>query len=256
MSYVIGTCAHILIDGHDFSADHHTLGVNYGSEMQDCTTFGQGTRVYRGGLKTASVSGEAYLNLASSGIEAVLFGNIDNVAGKLATVFVDGIETGSTYKTGTGLLSVQSQFNTGAQVGTLIPLSVQLDAAGTAVKATVLENFLSTALSTGANNGGAVGYVHCSTGEKLYAGWHVTAVSTGLASSVSAVIQAASSSGFASSNTRISFSALDNKGSAVATPVASSALSTDQPWLRAVITVSTGSSTGAVANGLIWAGIQ
>ena len=42
----------------------------------------------------------------------------------------------------------------------------------------------------------------------------------------------------------------------VATPVAASALSTDQPWYRSRITVSTGSSTGPTPNGLIWMSIE
>jgi len=251
----VATCSHIFVGGFEFSSDFHTLAVNYGSASQDKTTFGSDTRTFKGGLKTAQMSGTAYLNLGSSGVEAVLFSNVAT-DGTPATVFLHGIDVGSTNLTGHGFASVQSQFNPGPQVGVLIPLAVQMDAAGTLARVTVLEDFRSTAGSTDGLTSGAVNLIHCSTGEKLYGGWHITALTTGLANSISAIIEAASSSGFASSTTRMTFTGRTEKGAQVPTAIEASALSTDQPFIRSVITTTTGTSTGASANGLIWAAIQ
>lgn len=251
----IATCAHLLLGAYEVSADFAELGVNYGSESQDATTFGQNTRINKGGLKTASFPGSGYLNLTSSGVEAVLFNTL-GLDGTPATVFVHGITVGSTVETGYAMPVLEPKLDLGENIGVLLPFSMELVSAGNLVRAIPLANFLDTALSTGVTVGSAFNLGHAATSEQLYAGWHVTALSTGLAASISAIVEAASSSGFGTASTRISFSALTCKAGVWATPITPNALSTDQPWYRTRITQSTGSSTGAASNGLLWMAIQ
>lgn len=248
---VIYTCAHILIDAYDISAQMTDVTVNYGSESLDATTMGGTARKHKGGLKTSQISGAGYVNLGSSLSDAILFANVgtDDV---LATVFLDGIPTASTVD-GFAMGSVLVNYTHGGSVGTLLPFDISMDARDELVQPAVTDNALSTVWSTGTTNGSAVNVTHCSTAERLYAGFHVTALSTSIVGNgVSAVIQAASSSGFTTSNNRISFSAQTCKKGTFATPIASGSLSTDQPWFRSVVTVATGTSTGYTANGLIW----
>ncbi|MCR4375679.1 MAG: hypothetical protein NUW22_12600 [Acidobacteria bacterium] len=254
MSFVIATCSHLLVGGYDISGDLTGLDVSYTSEGQDATTMGHDTRRVVGGLKTSAIAARGYLNLGSSQNEPVLFDNV-GVDGTLVTAFLDGITTGSTTAVGYGMGTMQGSLNIGVNIGALVPFDLAAMNGSLLVKAVPLENWLSTALSTDLATGDSFNLGGAATSEQLYAGFHVTAVSTSLAGSVSAIIQAASSSGFGTANTRVSFSALSTKGGTLATPIAPSALSTDQPWYRSRITTTTGTSTGSASNGLIWMAI-
>lgn len=245
-----------LIENHlDVGADLHTLQINFSAEMLDATTFGSTTRKHQGGLKDASIDVNGYVNLASSQSDPVLFAET-GAGARLVSAWTKPITIPSTNETGVGMNAVGEGYTFGGQVGTLLPFTFTVQSESDLVRTIALDNALSTAWSTDANTGTAVNVVHCTTAEKLYAGFHVTAFSTGLNGSISAVIQAASSSGFATSNNRISFTAMTCKAGVWATPIAASALSTDQPFLRSVVTVSSATSTGATANGVIWAAIQ
>src|SRR3990167_2437277 len=121
---ILFSCAHILSGGYDFSTDFFELQVNYGSEANDKTTFGQSFRVSQGGLKTATLAGKGYLNLNASQNEPVLWGRIGSTADEPVTVFRDGITVGSTQNSGYGMGAVQTQFNAGTNVGSLLPFDV------------------------------------------------------------------------------------------------------------------------------------
>ena len=257
MAHAIASCAHVLLGGYDFSADFAEIGINYGSESKDATTMGQGTRINKGGLKTAEFSGAGYLNLTASGNESILFGNV-GVDATIVTVFPHGINAGSTVESGYGMGTVEPSLGLGNNIGELLPFSLGAISAGTLVKSIPIGNALSTALTTEAASQTQTAYNlgHAATSEQLFGGWHVTALTTGFAATVSAIIQAASSSGFPVATTRMSFTALSTKGAAMPTAIQPSALSTDMPWYRAVFTVSTGTSTGASANALLWMAVQ
>ena len=258
MSRVIYSCAHLLIDGLDASADLNSLTVNYGSESKDITTMGNDTRISKGGLKTGSIDAAGLLNLGSSLIDEVLWGKIGETDVVVA-VFPVGINAGSTSLTGEAMGSVPNTLAIGGAVGEILPFSVTFGPSSDIVKAVVIEDFNSTAASTDGVTSASVNLVHCSTGEKLYAGWQVNGLTTSLGSSISAIIEAASSSGFgvgSTGQTLVTFGALSTKAGVVATPIAASAMSTDQPFLRAVITPSTGTSTCSNGTGYVWAGIQ
>lgn len=250
----VQTGTKMLVGSNDIGADLHTMTVNHASEVLDQTTFGSTTRNHLGGLFVTSIDAQGYVNLGSSLSDPVLFGRVSLPT--LVSVWPTGIQVGSTMQTGRGMNAVIANYDFGGSVGALLPFTFKAESESDLVRMVTLDNALSTAWSTDSNTSGAAPLAHCSTGERLFAGLHVTALSTSLGATISCVIQAASSSGFASSSTRVTFAAQSCKAGTFATPIAASALSTDQPFLRSVITVSTGSSTGAVANGVIWVGVQ
>lgn len=117
------------------------------------------------------------------------------------------------------------------------------------VRAVPIANFLNTALSTSQS----IGYSTAppNAGETLYAALHLTAVSTGR--TFLARVQSASSSGFGTLTTEITFaltSAIGSTWQSAASP------STDRPWRRLTVTLSTASSTAGTWNGLAWVGFR
>ena len=123
------------------------------------------------------------------------------------------------------------------------------------VRAVALRDFRATAnaLSTTAN-GAAIGTFSPVSGEKLYGALHVMATSTQRAFLMT--IQSATSSGFTTPTTRISFTdPVGARSGEWATPVAG--LSTDIKYWRASWTLSTvGLTTGGTWTGFVWMGIQ
>jgi hypothetical protein len=261
---VVYTCGHCLIDGYDFSSQFTDLTVNRSSENLDVSTMGTGTRKHKGGVRDASIAGKGYVDLESSGLDPVIFGK-DGADATLVTAFVNGIpnvacSTGGGYS----VSGVSVKYVMGGSYGALLPFELDAKSQSDLVQVAVLHNCLTTgygscALST---DGITEVTVPMSTdgigaSEKLYAGFHITTLSTGIVGNgISAVIAAASSSGFGTSSNRITFTAKTCKSGTWATPIAKSALSTDQPFWRAMVTVATGTSTGYTGTGLIWASIQ
>lgn len=256
------TCAHVLLGGYDLSSQFTELLVNRTSESLDRSTMGSGTKKFKGGVKVSSMSGKGLVNLESSVMDEVVFGTIGG-SDILATSFVNGIPvvTSST-EGGFAMLAANMTYVMGTSYGSLLPFNLDLQSRSDLVRAVVLHNCLSTsygscAWTTDANVGVAVplSTAGIAASEQLYGGMHITTLSTAIVGNgISAVIAAASSSGFATSSTRITFAARTCKSGAWATPIAKSALSTDQPFVRAVITVATGTSSGYTGTGLIWVG--
>lgn len=118
------------------------------------------------------------------------------------------------------------------------------------VRAVPLKNFLATALSTTAV-GTAYSTAAPVSGQKVYGGMHLTAVSTGR--TLIMTIQSASSSGFAAITTEITFALTSQIGS---TWQSLDAPSTDRAWRRANWTLSTAASTAGTWTGLTWVGLQ
>ena len=120
------------------------------------------------------------------------------------------------------------------------------------VRAIPLKNFLVTAISTTAN-GTAFDLGQVSSSQSLYGALHLmTAAST--ARALSMTIQSATSSGFTTPTTRITFTLSSARGSTWALPV--SGLSTDPKFWRAAWTLSTAISTEGAPTGLVWMGIE
>lgn len=120
------------------------------------------------------------------------------------------------------------------------------------IRAIALKNFLTNSLSTtDASTGSIYSTVAPTSGQTLYAAMHLTAVSTGRTFVMT--IQSASSSGFGTKTTEVSFtltSAIGSTWASLASP------STDRPWRRANWTLSTAASTAGSWNGLVWFGLR
>jgi hypothetical protein len=252
---VVLTCAHLLIGGYDFSAQFNDLNVNVGSESLDMSTFGSDYRKHKGGVQTAGITANGFLNLGSSLVDPVIYGTVGG-GEKIITAFFNGVTVGSTYAAfGFGAINVK--YNLGGTFGSLLAFDIDGQSATKMVEAVVLDTKLSADWTT-ASTGGTV-LVFCTSGDKkLYGGFHVTSLSTALCT-ISGIIAANSSSGYTAANpngsTRITFSAQSCKDGTFATPVLGSALSTEQPFYRSVITLST-ASAGGTARGVIYMGIE
>lgn len=253
---VVLTCAHLLIGGYDFSAQFNELNTNVGSESLDMSTFGSEYRKHKGGVQTASIQAKGFLNLGSSLVDPVIYGSI-GVDDKIVTAFFDGVTVGSTFSA-YGMGAINVKYMLGGTFGSLLTFDVDAQSRTKLVQAVVLDTALNNNWTT-QSTGGTV-LVFCTSGDKtLYGGFHITALSTSLCT-ISGVIAANSSSGYTVSNpngtTRITFSAQSCKDGTFATPISGATLSTDQPFYRSVITVSTGTSGGGTARGVIYMGIE
>lgn len=122
------------------------------------------------------------------------------------------------------------------------------------VRVTALKDFRGTALSTtDVSTAHQVGAL--TTGQKFYAGLHLTSASLGTTARMLLMsVQSATASGFGSPTTRASFSISTSEGAEWATPVGS--LSTEITWWRASWTLSTAASTGGTWRGLVYMGIK
>lgn len=145
MATILYRNAILLVNGQDFNGALHELAIEYGAEMLDETTFGDDTRVNRGGLYTGSMSGKGFFD-GAVGIDVVLFRNLGDgtsvvanpaVAGTtvledvIIVVFPDGITEGST-TTGRGyaLKGALDTFNLGGSVGALLDITFSAQSRG------------------------------------------------------------------------------------------------------------------------------
>lgn len=122
------------------------------------------------------------------------------------------------------------------------------------VRITALKDFRNTGLST-TDQTTAYQLGALTTGQKVYAGLHLTSASLGTTARMLVFsIQSATASGFGSPTTRAQFTRSTEHGAEWATPAGG--LSTEHSWWRAVWTLSTAASTGGVWKGLVYMGIK
>lgn len=121
------------------------------------------------------------------------------------------------------------------------------------VRAVPLKSFLDSALSTSIA-GTAYTTDAPVSGQSYYAGLHFTSAPASTARICRVTIQAASSSGFSLLTTEIEFTLSGtSEGS---TWYRNTAPSTDRPWRRAFLTMSTAASTAGTWKGHVWGGIR
>lgn len=263
---IVVSNAKLLFGPYDLGGDSKAITLNLSSAMLDNTSFppsgSSGTVAISrvAGLHDASLTANGYLNLTSSGTDATIFPFLGSTD-PLVTAFPNGITVGSTtVGAGYALQGGVSKFTPlSGNVGQLLPFTVDVQGATQVARVTALYDATPVAntLSSGITTGTAYQPVSTITStQSVYGGFHVTALSTTLAATISAVIQAATSSGFSSPTSVITFGAQSCKYGTWATPVAGNTLSTNLLFWRTQITVSTGTSTGAQANGLVWYAIQ
>lgn len=112
----------ILVNGSLLSANFNEFGVEYGAETLDETSFGDTTRINKGGLLIATMTGRGFLEFGESSVEEVLF-DLVGVDGTVICVFADGVTEGTTTDKGFAMRGVLSELNIGSAVGTLLPFT-------------------------------------------------------------------------------------------------------------------------------------
>ena len=117
----------IVVDGSDLTAELNELSIEYGAEMLDGTTFGNDTRVSKGGLLTASISVAGLATFGSLLAEDVLFDRTGDDETIIA-VFPAGITEGD--NTGYAMQGTVADFTLGGAVGALTPFSASFNHQG------------------------------------------------------------------------------------------------------------------------------
>lgn len=109
----------ILVDGYDLSGDHNSIGVEMKAEMLDETSFGDSTRMHKGGLVTTDINGKGFWNSGAGGVDRILF-DIVGTDDKIITVFPDGIVEGTSTLMGFAMLGVVDHYNVAGEIGALL----------------------------------------------------------------------------------------------------------------------------------------
>jgi len=134
MATVVYTNAKIFIGGYDLSADHSELGLDYASELQDVTTFGQDTRIKTGGLETASVSGNGFWNGGTNNADQAFFNFVSATGGEYSNpplvLFGNGITEGAELGAGYAMKATIANYNIGNTVGDMLTFDITAESAG------------------------------------------------------------------------------------------------------------------------------
>ena len=125
---MILTDAKLFYGGYDFSGVHNECSVDYASEMQDVTTFGDDTRKNTGGLTTASMSGSGLWRGGTRNIDDIIFNQVGSDIEPLA-VFATLTEG---ERGGYAMKAVIENYNIGTGVGSM--LTFDLSAQGRGIK--------------------------------------------------------------------------------------------------------------------------
>ena len=101
----------------------------YSAEMLDETAFGDTTRIRKGGLLVADVTGSGHYDAAVNKPDPVIFG-IVGTDDKIITVFANGITEGTSTDKGFSFKGVVEHYNIGGDVGTLLPFDFAIQGRG------------------------------------------------------------------------------------------------------------------------------
>jgi len=212
MAQLILQNSKLYIAGHDFSGDMNALSLDYGSDLQEDTAFGDDTHSRAGGLKTILAAHEGFVNLADDGIDETLFGLIGTADTPTMICPIAGAENERSYM----FLANHSEYNPGGAVGEMFQFGVRAEATGDLIQSTVLHNAsrTSTADGTGRNIGAV------SASQFLYASIHVFAVS-GTSPTLDVILESdAGDTWTGDESTRITFAEKSAISAEWATPVA------------------------------------
>lgn len=232
MASQVLTNASLYVDGVEMSGQMNALGVEYGVEALDETTFGDGTRRNKGGLKTTSMSHQGYW---APGTDAEVFSSIGGST--VVTVSSTAAAAGDQAYIARTLTTTYSP---GAAVGELLAFSVDMESAGPLVEGTVLAN------TTVTGNGSGTAYLlgALSAAQTLHAAVHIVSVTGG---TLTVKIQSDNATGFASPIDQITFSGVTTETGQYGTKAGAV---TDTYW-RANWTLTGGSATFIVSAGIV-----
>lgn len=193
MAEFVLTNAKVLVNELDWTSDLNSVAAEYGADAQECTTFGNNTHQFIGGLKTNRISVEGFYDAANS--EPQAFADV-GVAGGIISLSPQS--AGAQGQVAYFGQFMQASMQTGGAVGDVMPMSVSAEAQGPLVRGVVLANVAaatSSSQTTGIQQGAATAT------QTIYAALHVTS-GTG---TLDAVIESDDNSGFTSATSRITF---------------------------------------------------
>lgn len=192
------TDAKIYVAQYDWSGDMNSVALEYAAEMQDATTFGQTTRINKGGLKTARLSTEGYWSAGSGEIDPAIFAEIGVADRPVSVTPGSGAAGEAAYL----FRTIRGSYSPGAQIGEMLRFRTEAMAAGGhgLVRGTVLFN--GTAGSTSAGTKYQLGAVGAT--QRLYAALHVLDVS-GTSPTLDVAIESDADASAGSETGRISF---------------------------------------------------
>lgn len=131
MATVVFKDADVFYEGVDLSGQLNEVTLEYGVEILDATTFGQSTRIRKGGLTTPRASMRGFWDADAAGQPDVeLFEGV-GVDDRVLTLFPDGITEGSTGAgSGFAFKVVAVSYAPGGAVGELLPFTFTADGRG------------------------------------------------------------------------------------------------------------------------------
>lgn len=120
----------LLLEGSEIQTSLNELSITYAAEMLDETAFGDTTRIRKGGLFTASISGSGFAEFGADLIEELLFGNLGS-DGITVSLFPNGItEGGTTTGMGYAMRGVLAELSLGETVGNLLAMTFNVEGRG------------------------------------------------------------------------------------------------------------------------------
>lgn len=197
MSTQVLTDAAVLVDGYDLTGVANALALDLGAEMKDATTFGNDTRVNKAGLKTATANVRGFYDTGAAGDpDKALFDRVGSSALPVSLIPVRTQGERAFLFTAAGAV-----YELGAQVGELLPFSVDLANDGDPVRGVLMADESGEASSS---NAAAVQVGAVAAGQRMYAALHVLAAS-GSSPTLDVIVESDDNSGMSSATTRISF---------------------------------------------------
>lgn len=230
MASQVLTNATVLVDGLNMSGQLNAVGLEYGVEALDETTFGDTTRRSKGGLKTTSMSHQGYW---APGTDAEVFSSMGGST--VVTISSTAAAAGDQAYIGQ---TITTSYAPGGAVGELLAFSVDMEAAGPLAEGTVLTN----ATATGNGSGTAYLLGALSATQTMYAALHVVSVTGG---TLTVKVQSDNATGFSSPTDQITFTGATTEGGQFGSKAGAV---TDTYW-RANWTLTGGSATFIVSAG-------
>jgi hypothetical protein len=131
MSIQVFTNAKLLLGGHDISSDMNQLALSVTAEMLEKTTFGAGTRVYKGGLKKIRLTGAGLVQEGTDLVGPFLYDEVGAEDEVLSVWPVDIIEGSTSTGSGYAFKCVTGKYTPLAGgVGELLKFQVEAEGRG------------------------------------------------------------------------------------------------------------------------------
>ncbi len=128
MATTVLTNITVLVNGVNLSGVCNEATLNYSAEMLDATTFGQTTRVRKGGLTTITANLKGFCMVGSSSEPDALIQPIVGSCGTIFAIFPTTLH--GCQECGYATRGVVESYVPGGAVGTLLPFTATLQGAG------------------------------------------------------------------------------------------------------------------------------